>query len=846
MDFNFIKDIFKPIVGDLRADSSLLESFIADRDNNFILKHNLAALSKMIKFLNSPENNIFILNGFMGAGKTSVTDCLVDFINNNVLVFRNSYQEAINLDDILLSLFKDFTIYHNDKKIILPKSETTIFSEKINTYIKYCDAPMVFIFDSLEINMRSKDTQKDILDFLNYLSHFSKIKIIICSRTFKQDDLISSDSSESAQLASLSLDEMYEYLEINNIKGNKYECESLYKIIRGHYLLLELSVLIMQLLNISLTIFLSEYKKSAKNFLEFLISKVLSISSERYIKSLLFLSTVRHGVSADFLINQNFVTEDEINFLLEKHVLSEKMGKYYLKDYIKTEFIKSINIETKIRIHKYLVDVYEAELPLKPFDRELFLSRLTMRQEIAFHTKRIETLEKEFEKNGMPRLSEAQGLTYLSYSRKSGFESRMENKKVIEKKYAKNIKPYNDKHKRFELSNEDSKLLNATKSQDIITKKLVDISNIELQEKEQKQEKSALNSIPQSLEDYIEIAQNCEENYNFSDAIMYYKKALTYTNDDMFKVKEPILYTKLAICYKKIQDVDNAVNYYEKVYQLYLNETPDKANEILLSIAQIYLEVYKIDKAKEIYKRILYSPVTVSSEMVVRVYLELSEIEDNNLDMEAAIQYLKKALATAEKTTDTKLLCECYFKYALLLDDSGNVDMALKYYLRCVQLCDDAQINAYLASAYSNIAEISYDSKNNSAAKMYYELSINADKDKNNYEGLYYSYTKLAQIHKEEGSDKVHEMLLNALAAAKKLDDTIYTVTIYTEMGDNYLASTEYKQALKSYILALTFIPSDSSKDIEEKIKAKINKIKSILGDVEFMKLMNEIKKRRL
>lgn len=845
MDFNFIKDIYKPIIDDLRADGSLLESFLAERENNFILKHNIDSLSKMLKFLNSPDDNIFVLNGFMGSGKTSLTDCLLDFINEKVLVFRNSYQEAINLDDILLSLFKDFTVYHNERKVVLPKVETTIFSEKINTYIKYCNVPMIFIFDSLEINMRSKDTQKDIIDFINYLSHFLKIKVIICSRTFKIEDLISSDSAENAQLPSISSDEMYEYLEINNIKGNKYESESLYKMIRGHYLLLELSVLIIQLLNISLTIFLSEYKKSAKNFLDFLISKVLSISSERYIKPLLLLSIIRHCVSKDFLINQNFMTEDEIIFLLEKHVLSEKTGKYYLKDYIKNEFIKSVNIETKIKIHKYLLDVYNAELPLKPFERELFLSRLTMRQEIAFHTKRIETLEEEFEKNGMPRLSEAQGLTYLSYSRKSGFESGMENKKIIEKKYVKNIKPFDDRNKRFELSNEDSKLLNATKSQDMITKKLVDISNIELKKEKSIQEEIASNSIPQSLDDYVEIAQSCEEAYNFADAIMYYKKALTYNSDDMFKIKEPILYTKLAICYKKIQDVDEAVNYYEKVYQLYLNDSPDKANEILLSIAQIYLEVYKIDKAKEIYKRILYSPITVSSEMVVRVYLELSEIEDNNLDIESAIQYLKKALATAEKTANTKLLCECYFKYALLLDDSSNVDLALKYYLRCIQLSDNTEINTYLAPAYSNIAEISYDSKNYAAAKMYYELSINADRDKNNYEGLYYSYTKLAQIYKEEDSNKVHEMLLNALSAAKKLDDTLYTVTIYTEMGDNYIIATEYKQALKSYILALTFIPSDASNDVEEKIRTKINKIKSILGDVEFMKLMNEIKKRR-
>ena len=162
----------------------------------------------LFEFFNK-RRNVFILNGFMGSGKTYVADCILDFINENVLIFRNSYQEAINLDDVLLSMFKDFSIYHNEKKVVLPKIESNIFSEKINAYVKYCNAPMLFVFDSFEINMRSKDTQNDILDFINYLSHFSKVKIIICSRTFKQDDLISTDSSVSCSLSSLTKDEMY-------------------------------------------------------------------------------------------------------------------------------------------------------------------------------------------------------------------------------------------------------------------------------------------------------------------------------------------------------------------------------------------------------------------------------------------------------------------------------------------------------------------------------------------------------------------------------------------------------------------------------------------------------------
>ncbi len=845
MDYNFIKDIYAPFLRDLRTDDSALESFISPRDNSFILNHNLNALAQILKFMESSDN-IFILNGFMGSGKTYVADCFLDFISDDVLVFRNSYQEAINLDDVLLSIFRDFSIYHNEKKVVLPKVESNIFSEKINTYVKSCNVPMLFIFDSFEINMRSKDTQKDILDFINYLSHYEKVKVVISSRTFRQSDLLSGESAQSCTLNPLTIDEMTEYLNENSIKGNKYECDELFKATRGHFLLLELAVLIMQTLKLSLTVFTAEYKNTSKNFLDYLITKLLSVSTERFSKLLTLLTALRHGVSGGFLVNQYFANEADIGFLFQKHIISEKFGKYYLKDYIKNAYVKNISTATKTRIHKYLIDVYEAELPQKPFDRELFLSRLTMRQEIAYHTKKLEEAEKIFNQTGRTAIGEAlQSFKYISYARTGGFEPGMENKQSSAYRPQPLVKTHG-KAVRFELSNEDSKLLNASSSNNSVEKKMEDISNLELKQDMEKENNSEIDydKVPQSMEEYIEIAQNYEEAFNFSSAIIYYKKALTYKDDLMFKVKEPIIYTKLAICYKKIQDSEQAVKLYEKVYQLYLKDSPDKANEILLSIAQIYSEVYKFDKAKEIYKRILYSPLGVSSKMVVRVYLDLSELEDNNLDIEAAAKYAKKALSEAEKLSDIPLLCECYFKYALTLDDGKNTNLAIKYYLRCVQTSKDVNVNEFLASAYSNLAEISMDGRNISAAKMYYEMSIDADKEHNNYEGLYYSCTKLADLCKKDNPQKAHELLVTALGAAKRLDDISYTVSAYIEIGDFYSEQSQFKQALKSYILVKTLAPQHSE-DLQGKINKKINKVKLQLGDVEFLRLMNEIKKKK-
>ncbi|MBE7705266.1 MAG: hypothetical protein E7Z90_05590 [Cyanobacteria bacterium SIG29] len=841
MNYNFLKENLNDFIDGTRVNKTALEHSIEGKENSFILKHNIDAISSILNFLNGSDN-IFVLNGFMGSGKTYTADFILEFINENVLIFKNSYQEAINSDDILLSLFKDFSIYHNDKKITLPKIESNIFSEKINSYIKHCNSPMLFIFDSFDINTRSKDSQKDILDFINYLSHFEKVKILICSRSFKAQDLISQIGCSEYVLESLSKEEVLDYLEQNEITGSNFEKEILFKSIRGHFLLLELSVFIMQLLRLNLTIFSTEYKKSTKNFLEFLIYKILNTTSDKFVKILLFLATVRHGVSLDFILTQEIATVEDINFLLQKHVLAEKFGKYYLKDYLKNEFIKSINLESKIKVHKFMVELYETELPLKPFERQLFLSRQTMRQEIAYHKEKIKSLREDLIKSGKTKLPETQDFNYFSYSRVSGYDKKEEKRTELQKRYAKAISK--------RTKNNDEKLKKETNiflkniADDELGQELKELSEINNEEISEILDTPELD-VPQTLNDYIEIAHEYESAYNYSSAILYYKKALTYTLDDDFEEQEPIIYLKLANCNKKIQETDEATRLYEKVYNIYLEKSPENANSILLEIAQMYTELYKFDKAKEYYKRILYSPNGVDSETIVRVYINLSEIEDNNGDIEASIKFIQKALNEAEKITNIKLLTECYFKYALLLDDVNKTDLAIKYYLRCVQASNNPEENSYMSSAYSNLAEISIANGNTTAGKMYFDLSIEADKKQNNIEGLYYSYLKLSSLYKKEAPEKTYELLLKALSCAKRFDDINYAIAIYIELGDYYLNKADYKASIKSYILAKRLISPHSEEDLSIKTNNKINKIKTLLGESEFNKIIEEIKKKR-
>ena len=150
-----------------------------------------------------------------------------------------------------------------------------------------------------------------------------------------------------------------------------------------------------------------------------------------------------------------------------------------------------------------------------------------------------------------------------------------------------------------------------------------------------------------------------------------------------------------------------------------------------------------------------------------------------------------------------------------------------------------------MSSAYSNLAEISLDAKNNAAAKMYYELSIEADKKQNNTEGLYYSYSKLAHLYQKDNPEKTYELLVKALAAAKTFDDVNYAVAVYVDIGDYYLSLKNYKQALKAFVFAKRLANPHSSDGLYNKVAERINKMKNLLGDVNFMRVVDEMKKSK-
>ena len=830
-----------------------------------ILAHDFETFTKLVNFVNS-NASLFVLHGFMGSGKSTMVDFLPKITNDDVLCFRINCFESTNLDDVLLSIHTDFVNYHNQRKITLPKVDSTGFTDRINAYLKSINMPMLFIFDS--VNAQKFPLHVEISNFIKHISQIERVKIVVASRNLADSDLSGENNQNYAIIKLCGKEEFIEILNKNDITSDEETYNNAFEATKGHFLYISLLINVIKLLNLNLKSVYNDYSKKKKTIFDFLISKVLTLIPERFFKTLWFLALIRSGVSENFLIKQKLSTPDELAYLEERMLLCREGINIYLKDYVKSTVIETINPQTFKDIHTYLAELYESQLPKKPSERDLIISRSTMRREAAYHK---EQAAQTIETNTQPQTKQKSlDYNYLSYSnsikRDWNFsESSVGSNQQQQKRF---VKPAprglatrinnNLKAKNFELSNEELKLLNQlnlkvpnaelirddreTPQYDFNPRNQLRKNQFQNQQKPP-QNNFQLEEPAQPTETLVTVmneASLAEQEFDFERALKIYNKAYSMTEAAGYDEAKPIIMMQTAFCHRKMQNNDEALKCFEIAYKLYCNTNPQNANKALFNMAEIYTETYNHNKAKEMYEAILHSNQKTDLAFNARVLLNLAEIESNNLNIERASVYYNEALSYALNLNDKKLICETCFKFGLAYDDAGSVEKAFKMYSQCIQTSTDYEVNSYISSAYSNIAGIFEEQNLTDKAAKYYELSVKIDEQHENWDGLYFAYSKLATIYQAKSLTFALDYSFKALDAAKKLNDNVYTASTYIQIGDYYYQSNQTKDALKSYLLAKALLLKQPNPENVRKIDVRINDMKTKLGTATFERIASE------
>ena len=802
-------------------DKRLIQKNESGSINHFLLENNIKQIEQICDFLET-KFPLMLINGFVGTGKSTVVNYAASFTSADTIKLKYNCFETTILDDILLAFFDEFKKLTAMGTISAPKGKSDNFTQKINSYFENINKPVLIIINSFEEVL--KENKQEIIDFIIHLASFPNIKVILISRTFSLSDFDKKIGYKRATILALEKSIFEKFLRSEGIKNIGPFSDELYKHSRGYFFYTLLSIKIIHLRKLSLLDFIEGFSKSFLSFNDFILREALALIDPVSGHLFRFLTTMRHPISIKLLQTLHLYDEERFNFFIDNLILSKENDSVYLQDYYKVIAENSIPENVSVKLHQGCVDLYNTQLPLKPLERDLLISRQTMRKEIEYHSMFIP------KKVVLPK-TPSQNIEYKEYTgtmhpntiKQPDNQNTQQLSQQQDEKAAKDEKL---KNMSFIFESEDE--LAALNQIATSIKNFLHISD---QQREQ-EEKS-------SLTELINIARQEEQAYNFKRVISLYQRALTLKNDDDYYTFLPKIYTKLAEAYQNLSDWFNSLKNYENALEFYISVSDnEKVCETKLAIANIYFITFKRDQAKKLLTEILGSS-EADTDVKIRTYIALADLTENiNLNQD----YFNRALELVTDSTDKKILSELYFKYALLCDDKNDPNKAVEYYKKCINLDSNPKININLSAALSNLAELYDEAGSSDFAAKYYLESLRIDELTRNFNGIYISSMKLAELYTVKDAEKAVKYFEKAKVCAKELGENFYLASTAIAIGDFYYNRNENEKALENYINAQEVAKDNFSKDNIEKIAQRIEDIKARVGEETFAELEHKIK----
>ena len=390
MSYNFLETSF-----DL---NNVTELPISDKIHPLLLKNNDSEIKKAIEFLNSKEQFLYI-HGFLGTGKRQFINYVTSFLQKDVLKLEYYCKESTVCDDILLS-FIDTTEKTAQSKAVNLNAKITTLAVKFQAQLASLKKPVIIILHSYDdISDENKSLVVDC--FSNVLKN-DNIKLIISTRAMFPAVLGETKFDRKIFLKAFSKDIFREFLSENQLTCTDTTFEDFYKYTRGYYYYTALAVKIIQAMKISLNEFLEKFALSGMSFDSYLGMTYINLIPNTIRNFFWFLRTIRHGITTNALAIFELYDEFSVEYLKSNLMIFMVNETIYVQDYFQQNIDISIPTKTEIKLHKYIISIYEKQLKEPLQTREILISRQALRSEIEFHNECIKNLEQGLKSTPTP------------------------------------------------------------------------------------------------------------------------------------------------------------------------------------------------------------------------------------------------------------------------------------------------------------------------------------------------------------------------------------------------------------------------------------------------------------
>ena len=745
---------FKYLDIDYEKESFVLPS--SARIDDFLLKNHSNDIKKTIEFMNT-DGKLLYIHGFLGTGKRQVINYLSGFFNKDVIKLEYYCKPSTVCDDILIS-FIDIIEKNALSKVVSQTAKVTTLTVNFLQYLSSIKKPFVVILHSYDDI--AEENISLISDLMNKVLQNSNVKIILSTRAMLQTIFGEVKADKKIFLKALSTEVFKELIATNNVSATDDAIESFYKYSRGYYYYTLLAIKVMQAMQLSLNDFLAKFSMSGMSFDSYLGFTYVNLIPNTIRNFFWFLRTIRHGISINALAVYGLYDEFSVGYLKNNLMIYQADEMIYVQDYFQQDIDISIPVKTEIKLHKYIIGIYEKELKESLQTRSILISRQALRAEIEYHGKKISELEKN-----------------------------QKSEKTSKAQEEKKLKESDKKEKTHEeLTDLNQKMHSA--------KKLAD---------EKKH--------TEAIEAYLQIAEDTKIDSN-----------------TLAEVR-----VELGREYKAIGDYPKSQHYYEVAEEYYKSKDEYiNLNYLYYELTILYFDMYKIERAIETVKKVIYSVDTPQSLLIDACTL-LGSIYSETKVYDKAAKYYQKALESIDENTTKAAVSELYFKYALMCDENENASTAFEYYNKCIAL---NYSSPYKALAYSNMGACYFENDNLSDAESCFIKAYTIEKDNNNYEGIYYTASYLAKIYSKTQPSKTYNFLVEAKQSAEFINEDFYMLEATIALGDYYYdLKDKNEDALKEYFKALRIAKNYGDMVDIDKIEERIKDMKIRVGESAYTQI---------
>lgn len=610
MDYEFLSS-------SIEKDNIILPN--SDKINPFLLKNNYSEIIKAVDFIASEEKFLY-LHGFLGTGKRQFVNYICEFLNNDVIKLEYYCKESTVCDDILLT-FSEIIDNQSISKAVNLNAKITSLGLKFKQQISSIKKPFLIVLHSFD------DIQAENIDIIK--EYFKGVlneenaKLIVSTRALYAD----LEEDRKIFLKAFTKEIFKEYLDSSGVVATDKTIEDFYKYTRGYYYYLALSIKIIQAMKIDLNEFLQIFNQSEMSFDSYLGVTYVNLIPTTIRNFFWFLRTVRHGLTLNALAVYEIYDEFSIEYLKSNLMIFQADETLYVQDYFLQKIDISIPKKTQIKLHKYIIGIYEGLLKAQVKERSIMISRQALRAEIEYHNRCIREIEQ-----GPEAIIEEKPLEVTEENDSTKQETQLPLSKQIEqaivlsndKKYTEAIEAFNN----------------------ILNEENIDLSSL--------------------VEVRLNLAKLYKTIAEYKKATHYYELVETYYKQHKEFINLNYLYYDMTDLFFKMYKSERAIETIKKV--IYSVDTPQS---LMVSsctlLGNIYSEMNNSEDAYSYYKKALESlDENVSNEILAELYFKYALTNDDKEDYVQALEYYNKCIAVnvvnPYKALAYSNLASCYYE----------------------------------------------------------------------------------------------------------------------------------------------------------------------------------------